>query len=547
MKLFSILILITLVILGCNQSGSFISPQMTAQSETPGHHLLAYDLIRIDPKSLSTEIVPVHQAQTHFNVLTFLEKAPCTNCVKVVSLVPSGTGTMLINIKVTHPYQELRLTGFDVRGIAMFNGTHTYPSANVTTSDKVVGEAELTNADGFTSLYNVTTEGSGPNGIQGYQQGKIGKQIKPDSTLNGFKRIVSDDPANTRNAFFPGDSITTTYEVMMPSGLFVFGYAVDASWAPPIHMPVIHPMTDFGPDANCPEPWKLEIFQTPIGDGLTDSGGQSKLSINVYSWATGDFTVSAELPELFDSYISTDISTGSGLGYKTYELTIDNSLLAAEGDYKCLVFAINKSNPIVPQYIDLTAYQIASVHVNHGGPPDLPPVALAKATPTQTDPGMHIHFQDNSSYDPSGGSIVNYEWDWTNDGTFDDTGADLFHVYSMPGIYYVQLRVTNGDGLTGILDTPIKITINGETSVTWDNTISGMLLKACGHCHVNQQLGGVNLSTYDTMIASNVLVKGDPMSSLLYTTIYEGNHDGTLTSDQLTVLYNWILNNAPEN
>lgn len=96
-------------------------------------------------------------------------------------------------------------------------------------------------------------------------------------------RFVTDDPANTRNAFYAADTITVTYEIDMPDSPnpFVLGYAVDASWAPPIHKPVTNPMTDFGPAANCPEAWEIIVEQAPVGTGLDECGGEVKLTIDV--------------------------------------------------------------------------------------------------------------------------------------------------------------------------------------------------------------------------------------------------------------------------
>ena len=79
-----------------------------------------------------------------------------------------------------------------------------------------------------TTLYNPATAGSGPDGLQGYIQGKFASLELPDSTLNGYIRFISDDPANTRNAFYAGDSVTETYDIDMPDGPFVFGYAIDS-------------------------------------------------------------------------------------------------------------------------------------------------------------------------------------------------------------------------------------------------------------------------------------------------------------------------------
>jgi thiol-disulfide isomerase/thioredoxin len=96
-----------------------------------------------------------------------------------------------------------------------------------------------------------------------------------------------------------------------------------------------------------------------------------------------------------------------------------------------------------------------------------PPVAKADADPEKQLPGGQVHFFDTGSYDPDGGSIALYEWDWDNDGTFDQTGPDVYHSWDTAGIYHVQFRVTDDEGGTDILDQPIVITISqtGEPPV----------------------------------------------------------------------------------
>jgi len=200
------------------------TPPITAQSNvspdgssgtrgpvlSPNHYLWGYYLFYVDPQKDEIEIVPVRELQIHLNVLGWLEKGPCTNCVSVVAVTPGPAGTKLIDVRIKHPFPSANLTGFDVRGIAMFAGSHVFPLSTLTTPDKTLGDGELVNADGFTTLYNGSTEGSGPGGLQGYIKGKFASAAPPDAILNGYKRHISSGSANTRNAFYAGDSIIVT-------------------------------------------------------------------------------------------------------------------------------------------------------------------------------------------------------------------------------------------------------------------------------------------------------------------------------------------------
>jgi PKD repeat protein len=561
-----ILIFSLLFVLGCTSGTSNISPvapdSYLSQSDSqdpnlpdstqdsawgnPGHTLWTYQEVIIDPETREYEILPMRQPVGHWNVLNWLENGPCTDCFQIAGIAPSGTGTLLIDITVSHPFPNPKFTGFDVRGIAMFNGSESYPALGLLTSNAGLGDGELVNADAYTTLYNPTTAGSGPGGLEGYIQGKLATPTMPSSTLNGYKRHSTDDPTNTRNALFAGDTVTVTYEVDMPGGPFVMGYAVDASWATPETLPVTDPMTDFGPEANAPEPWMVMVTETPVGDGLTDVGGETVLTIDVYSLYYDEFTVTCEAPGLFNGTLATSTIVDTGVGYFSFEVLVVNSNLALGGNYRALVSAANTTNPIVPEWIDLTTYQIVPLVVTQTLFAN--PIAIASADPYTQDAGLPVHFFDNGSNDPDGGSITLYEWDWENDGTFDETGADVNHTFITAGTYYVQFRVTDNESATDTLDAPLEIVINEvQQDPTWDDPIGPTLGLNCSPCHINSSSGGVNLTTYADAIASGVIVAGDPDNSPLYTEIQGGSHFGSLPPADLDLLYQWILNGAPEN
>jgi PKD repeat protein len=89
----------------------------------------------------------------------------------------------------------------------------------------------------------------------------------------------------------------------------------------------------------------------------------------------------------------------------------------------------------------------------------LPPVAKAKANTYFQSIDEPILFSDDGSYDPDG-SIVDYEWDWNNDGVFDEHGPEASHAWSSEGTFEIQYRVTDNDGKVGVLDEPLKVKID---------------------------------------------------------------------------------------
>ena len=88
-----------------------------------------------------------------------------------------------------------------------------------------------------------------------------------------------------------------------------------------------------------------------------------------------------------------------------------------------------------------------------------PPEAII-STPIYHE-NLTIDVVGTESNDPDG-SIVEYAWDWTNDGSYDDTGATQSHEYSANGTYTIKLRVTDD---LGAEDTDsVTITVNDNSS-----------------------------------------------------------------------------------
>jgi len=70
-------------------------------------------------------------------------------------------------------------------------------------------------------------------------------------------------------------------------------------------------------------------------------------------------------------------------------------------------------------------------------------------TPPDPLPSETILFNASASYD-SGGDIILYEWDWNNDGVYEEshTIPTATHSWNYPGEYLVWLRVTDDTSLT---------------------------------------------------------------------------------------------------
>jgi len=106
----------------------------------------------------------------------------------------------------------------------------------------------------------------------------------------------------------------------------------------------------------------------------------------------------------------------------------------------------------VPHY-----YEVCGVNAAGSGPKRgdwgwtaRPPLASLSASPTSGNPPLAVAFDAGGSRDQDGfaGGITRYEWDWTNDGTYDyDSGTTPTsnHTYSSSGTFTAKVRVTDDD------------------------------------------------------------------------------------------------------
>ncbi len=314
-------------------------------------------------------MIPVRDVSGHYNILSFLETGPCYDCVQVTGISNSGYGTKLVDLQINHPFSSLNLTGFDVRGIAMFNSSWVFSNSVLGIPDHNMGTGELINPEGFTTLYNMYTEGSGPGGLEGYTKGNFAAVITPNASLNGFIRFNNPGPGNDRFAFYPETSETRTYDLYFPTGQFIFGYAIDACWAPPSVTPVTDPQVDFPPNANCSEPRFISYNVVPLFEGLDYEGGQVTLEIFVADHQGKDSysPPRVECEQLFNGFKMAEY-VQDGMGFSQFNVTIINELLAPAGDYKLLISVEDHDNSWSPPWLNLTMYQVVPLTVlpEHG-------------------------------------------------------------------------------------------------------------------------------------------------------------------------------------
>jgi PKD repeat protein len=100
--------------------------------------------------------------------------------------------------------------------------------------------------------------------------------------------------------------------------------------------------------------------------------------------------------------------------------------------------------------------------VSEGSTP-VEPNAEFEPTPSNPTNTTEVTFDGSASNDPDG-SIVEYRWDFDNDGVVDETTPTptVTHTYTTPGSYTAALRVEDNDGLVSSPETR-QITVSANT------------------------------------------------------------------------------------
>ena len=102
------------------------------------------------------------------------------------------------------------------------------------------------------------------------------------------------------------------------------------------------------------------------------------------------------------------------------------------------------------------------------------PIPTFSATPNPVAPGATAVLDASGSFDPSvGGSIVRYEWDLDGNGSFErDNLGDATVDASWPtrGTVQVGLRVTDDEGNTENVSSPVLVTVAPQAALGWAPT-----------------------------------------------------------------------------
>jgi hypothetical protein len=125
------------------------------------------------------------------------------------------------------------------------------------------------------------------------------------------------------------------------------------------------------------------------------------------------------------------------------------------------------------------------------------PLADFSWTPLNSSPNQQITFNASASHDPDG-TITLFEWDWNNDGVFEESHSSpaTTHSWATAGSYSVTLRVTDDDDATSTITKTVNVSeinlaiglyggigVNADiknsgttVNVTWQLEVKGSIL-----------------------------------------------------------------------
>jgi len=327
------------ILIGCAGSGAQepIAPPASvapAAASTSNRYVWGLWDVQISSDRQTAEVTPWRSADMHLNVVRLLEVTPCSTCLAIGNIHMVEPNVLEADLTLTHPFPGLlKFTGFDVRGIFISEANFTFPVSG----RKIAWGTDVPvvlNPDGYTSLFNPTEfpeTQPGPPALR-YIPGKYATGGDLSATLNPYLAYRRDAP---RCMFEAGGSEARTIRLYAPSGPIHFGYAVDACWQ--LVENVVDPLTDFPPDANCLEAYRVNVdlpydlnsswmSQNPINVEIFDHQGLETVA-----------TVTVESPGLFSGETPLALSTQTGEDSWLFSGMITNETAATQGNYPLLV------------------------------------------------------------------------------------------------------------------------------------------------------------------------------------------------------------------
>jgi hypothetical protein len=248
-----------------------------------------------------------------------------------------------------------------------------------------------------------------------------------------------------------------------------------------------------------------------------------------------------------------DFGTSSGSAYiftrGETNWTQETKLLPSDGaeqDYFGYAVSLSGDTALVGAYLDDdnglncgSAYIFKRMTGNE-------PTADFSWTPQDPSPGQQITFDASASHDPDG-TIIFYEWDWNNDGVYEETVSSptIIHSWATVGSYPVTLQVTDNDYETNTKTKTVNVGINLEidikgglgvnavitnqgasavTDVTWQIEVHGGILG-----RINKTIDGtVDIAAGESeTVGTGMLLGLGPLTIMVHIASQEQTASGT--------------------
>jgi hypothetical protein len=557
----------------------FVSDRDSASNPLEGQGFLGLFSGTASLDNLSIELSPLRKSSLTdtlevVDITNFLALAPCSDCVKIKSVSLNGDGNLVATIGIRHPFpagDPLKpITGrnrgdlhvFNVEGIvaAQSGSTYQFPVLGVSIAD-----SGLANPDGYTTYLDPYLDEIYPTDADShpyvmhfddYTEGNF----SPDNPM-GFDSVTTPPPSG--NLVMPMGSDYDDQDYIFDfsgSPEFNFIFAVGCTYA----VSAATKIQRFSPEYRVPQHNKKaasEVWVDVTSNDLVagDTLSSADLSIHVldisHGVPAGDNLnemkyesnvagIMIELPGII-SGLHTDYVEAGGdgrdpLNSLTFTTTITNSAGGGDGTYRGLVKVLdsyptgqNESplldgkdgiqrvdpliNPLTAMFDinEFATYASFTIEVSTV-PQD--PIAVIMTDPDPPNVGTShpvVTFDGSNSYDPDGGSITLFEWDFDWDGVpanfvpdLSDTNPVAVRYYSCEEVTFTAgLRVTDDDTPAGISaiesveviisDDFISGSWEGSTQLGFKEALLGDYIVSTGQMLNTDSAGLSHVITYD--------------------------------------------------
>lgn len=148
-------------------------------------------------------------------------------------------------------------------------------------------------------------------------------------------------------------------------------------------------------------------------------------------------------------------------------------------------------------------------------PPSNPPTASFTASPTSGEAPLEVSFDASDSSDPNG-TIDSYSWDFDDGST--GSGVNVNHTFDSSGTYYVELTVTDNDGVSDSASKIISISSSNDQKLeilNWQLEEDSL-----GYAEIVGEVKNVSGEEIDSAtIAAKFFDASDKRLSIIYTPI----------------------------